>query len=100
MAEYVNKGDVITVTLAKEAAYHELIQVGTLVGVTQGAGATGDKVAVAIEGVWSFPADKALEVGTAAYVKDGKATDTADGAVKAGTVVEATSTTCDIKLNV
>ena len=45
MAEYVNKGDVITVTLAKEAAYHELIQVGTLVGVAQAAGATGDKVA-------------------------------------------------------
>lgn len=99
MAEYVNKGDVINVTLVKDAAYHELIQVGTLAAVTQAAGVTGDTVAAAITGVWLFPAEKALTVGAAAYVKDGTATDTADGAIKAGVVVAATATTAEIKLN-
>jgi predicted RecA/RadA family phage recombinase len=99
MAEFVNKGDVINVTLTKDAGYHELIQVGTLAGVTQAAGVTGDTVAVAITGVWLFPAAKALTVGAAAYVLNGSATDTSTGAIKAGTVVAATSTTAEIKLN-
>lgn len=100
MADYVNKGDVIDFKLAKAAGYHEVIQIGTLAGVTQEAGAIGDTVSVSISGVWKIPTDETLTVGTVAYVKDGKAAAaTSDGAVKAGVVTYAETGFVEIKLN-
>lgn len=99
MADYVNKGDVIDFKLAKAAGYHEVIQIGTLAGVTQEAGAIGDTVSVSISGVWKIPTDETLTAGTVAYVKDGKATATSDGAVKAGVVTYAETGFVEIKLN-
>lgn len=100
MAEYVNKGDVIDFKLTKAADYHEVIQVGTLAGVTQEAGAVGDTVSVSISGVWKIPTDETLTVGSVAYVKEGKATATSDGGIKAGVVTYAGTGFVEVKLNV
>lgn len=100
MADYVNEGTTIQVTLQKDASYHEVIQIGSLAGVTQSAGAAGDVVAVTIAGVWKLPTDETLTVGTKAYVKDGKLTATAEGGIAAGTVVSADAGEAAVKLNV
>lgn len=100
MADFVNNGDVIEVTLEKAAEYHEVIQVGTLAGVTMEPGSNGDTVNVAITGVWKMPADETLTVGSVAYVKDGKLTATAEGGIKAGVIVKASASEAAVKLNV
>lgn len=90
MADFVQDGKVINLTLAADAAYHDAIAVGARVGVVLAAGKATEVVPVAMEGVFLLPTEaSSIAVGTAVNLAKGKVvTETASG-IAAGYVVGA-----------
>lgn len=73
MADFVQDGKVIDVTLAANAAYHDAIVVGDRLGVVLAAGKATEVVPVAMEGVFSLPTEaSSLTVGAVVYLVSGK----------------------------
>jgi len=90
MADFVQDGKVIDVTLSADAAYHEAIVVGDRVGVVLAAGAANEVVPVAMEGVFMLPTEAStLAVGTAVSLANGKVVSGATSGTVAGFVAGA-----------
>jgi predicted RecA/RadA family phage recombinase len=66
---FIQNGKVLTVTAAADVASGDVAIVGGLAGIALGAAATGDKLDVALEGVFSIAkvATDVLAVGVAIY---------------------------------
>ena len=103
--QFVQKGDKFDYKAVTPVGYHEIIVAGTIVGVTTRATVEENEI-VACDAVGVYALAKtegeAIAQGTVVYVKNGKVTATAEGAVKAGVCWEtcvADDATCAVKLN-
>lgn len=68
-----------------EVARGDVIVVGSVVGVAEVPGTTGQKISLTTSGVFEMVTDGAgISQGAAVYLKGGKVTKTADGAVALG----------------
>ena len=68
-----------------EVARGDVIVVGTVVGVAEAPGTTGQKISLTTSGVFEMVTDGAgIEQGTVVYLKNGKVTKTADNGVAIG----------------
>ncbi len=73
MADFIQDGKVINVTLAANADYHDPIVVGARLGVVLAAGLATEVVPVAMEGVFMLPTEaSSLSVGAVVYLVSGK----------------------------
>ena len=104
MAKFLEKVEIIKYTLAAAVTYGKAIQVGSLAGVALEAGASGDEISVAIDGVFLIETDaSSVTVGAEVFLSSaGKIlTATATGAISAGHAVGAVSGGfVPVKLNV
>lgn len=103
-AEYRGPGEIIDYTATASVAYHDVVTIGTLIGVARHSAEAGDTIAVDICGVYKMPktADEAITAGTKVYWTSGAITATA-GDVAAGVAVAdaaAADTTVDVKINI
>lgn len=105
MKNYIQKGDVITVTAAAAIESGDAVVVGTKVGVAVKDAAIGEKVAVSLEGVYELPKKAAdnIAVGALCYwdADPGEITTTATDNTLAGIAFAAagtSTTTVQVKL--
>ena len=103
--QFIEYGEKFQYKAATPVAYHQVVVAGTLVGVTTKATAEENEI-VACDCVGVFAIEKtegeAIQQGAVVYVKNGKITATASGAVRAGVCWEtcvADDATCAVKLN-
>lgn len=103
--QFLEYGEKFQYKAASPVAYHSVVVVGALVGVTTKATTKANEI-VACDCVGVFAIEKtegeAIQQGAVVYVKDGKITATESGAVRAGICWEtcvAEDTTCAVKLN-
>ena len=87
-----------------EVARGDVIVVGSVVGVAEVPGTTGQKISLTTSGVFEMVTDGAgSDQGAAVYRKGGKVTKTADGAVALGkaysAAAAATGATVLVKIN-
>ena len=87
-----------------EVARGDVIVVGSVVGVAEVPGTTGQKISLTTSGVFEMVTDCAgIDQGAAVYLKGGKVTKTADGAVALGkaysAAAAATGATVLVKIN-
>lgn len=87
-----------------EVARGDVIVVGSVVGVAEVPGTTGQKISLTTSGVFEMVTDGAgIAQGAAVYLKGGKVTKTADGAVALGkaysAAAAATGATVLVKIN-
>ena len=87
-----------------EVARGDVIVVGTVVGVAETPGTTGQKISLTTSGVFEMVTDGAgIEQGTVVYLKNGKVTKTADGGVAIGkaytAAAAASGATVMVKIN-
>ena len=80
------------------------VVVGSVVGIAEAGGKVGDVIALTTVGVFEFETDGAgISQGAAVYLKNGKVTKTADGAVALGkaysAAAAATGATVLVKIN-
>lgn len=106
-ASYIQKGDAIDYTNAAETTieYHEVVVIGSIIGVAQEPIPKGSTGAVSIEGVYNLPTSESdIAVGTPVYwdASAGKAVKTNSGTlICAGvTVGAAAGSAVPVKLNV
>lgn len=77
-----------------EVARGDVIVVGSVVGVAEVPGTTGQKISLTTSGVFEMVTDGAgIGQGAAVYLKGGKVTKTADGAVALGKAYSAAAAT-------
>ena len=103
--QFIEHGEKIQYKAVTPVGYHEIIVAGTIVGVTTKA-TTAENEIVSCDVVGVYALDKtegeAIAQGTVVYVKNGKVTATAEGAVRAGVCWEtcvSDDATCAVKLN-
>ena len=78
----------------REVARGDVIVVGSVVGVAEVPGTTGQKISLTTSGVFEMVTDGAgIGQGAAVYLKNGKVTKTADGAVALGKAYSAAAAT-------
>jgi predicted RecA/RadA family phage recombinase len=79
MKNYIQTGDIVTVTAPANVAAGDLVEVGKLVGVAVADAASGKPVNIKTSGVFTVKkvSAQAWTVGAALYVADGEATTTA-----------------------
>lgn len=87
-----------------EVARGDVIVVGTVVGVAEAPGTTGQKISLTTSGVFEMVTDGAgIEQGTVVYLKNGKVTKTADSGVAIGkaytAAAAASGATVMVKIN-
>lgn len=87
-----------------EVARGDVIVVGTVVGVAEAPGTTGQKISLTTSGVFEMVTDGAgIEQGTVVYLKNGKVTKTADNGVAIGkaytAAAAASGATVMVKIN-
>lgn len=89
---YIQDGDVIEITAGATITSGQMVKAGVLVGVALGSAASGEKVRIALEGVFTLPkASGGITVGAAVYhvAADNNLSTTASGNTFAGHAVEA-----------
>lgn len=87
-----------------EVARGDVIVVGTVVGVAETPGTTGQKISLTTSGVFEMVTDGAsIEQGAVVYLKNGKVTKTADSGVAIGkaytAAAAASGATVMVKIN-
>lgn len=55
MKNFIQKGDVINVTLGATVASGAVVKAGSVIGIAQTSGVSGDVIAVSVEGVFNVP---------------------------------------------
>lgn len=77
---YIQPGNTVTVTATTDVAANDVVVMGSLVGIALSTAATGEKLDVALEGVFrvSKVAADALAVGAAVYLDAGDDLATSD----------------------
>jgi predicted RecA/RadA family phage recombinase len=97
---FVQPGDVITLTAPADVKGGEIVTVGALTGVAAYDAKAGAEVEVALTGVFELPCSEALAQGALAYWADGKVA--AEGDLLIGAVIAAAGSgaaTCRVRLN-
>lgn len=91
-AFYRRKGEKIDYTCTGAVAVGDVVQVGTIFGVAEAAGAVGDVIALTTVGVVELTAAGAITQGAAVYLSSGKVTSTQpSGATAVGVAWSAAS---------
>lgn len=99
MAEYVQKGDAITVTVTDAVNVGDLYIKGDLIGIVSNSAVAGGEAVVQTSGVFRFVTDASLAVGAKAYATPtGTISATASGNTLVGVVVGVGAGYVDIKL--
>ncbi|MGM9519556.1 MAG: capsid cement protein [Phascolarctobacterium sp.] len=103
-AQYRYVGKRIDYVCQGEVARGDVIVVGSVVGVAEVPGTTGQKISLTTAGVFEIVTDGAgIDQGAVVYLKEGKATKTADGAVAIGkaysAAAAASGATVMVKIN-
>lgn len=101
--QFIESGKKFQYKAAAPVGYHEIVVVGSLVGITTKEAVKNEIISCDAEGVYALnkKEGETITQGTVVYVKDGKVTATAEGAVKAGVCWEncaAEDATCAVKL--
>lgn len=91
-AFYRRKGDRMDYTCAADVSAGDVVLVGSIYGVAEAGGATGDVIAVSTVGVFELTAAGAITQGAAVYLSSGKVTSTQpSGATAVGVAWSAAS---------
>ena len=98
-AFYRRKGEKIDYTCIGAVAVGDVVQVGTIFGVAEAAGAVGDVISLTTVGVFELTAAGAIIQGAAVYLSSGKVTSTQpSGATAVGVAWSAASAANELVL--